>query len=104
VRVSGWPSAWAGLAAIAAQVPVAFLLTRWWFGGTTPQIAWRWFEHVSVAVLVGGTAVFVTTGLLTLYHLGFRRRWISTAATSCCWKHHSRATCFSPKTVTGRSF
>jgi len=74
VRVSGWPSSWAGLAAIAAQVPVAFLLTRWWFGNATaPRLAWRWFEGFGVAGLLAGAAVFVTTGLLTLYHLGFRR-------------------------------
>jgi putative flippase GtrA len=74
VRVSGWPSSWAGLAAIAAQVPVAFLLTRWWFGSATaPQLAWRWFERFGVAALLGGAALFVTTGLLTLYQLGFRR-------------------------------
>ena len=74
VRVSGWPSSWAGLAAIAAQVPVAFLLTRWWFNSATaPQLAWRWFERAGVVALVGGAAVFVGTGLLALYHLGFRR-------------------------------
>ena len=74
VRVSGWPSSWAGLAAIAAQVPVAFLLTRWWFNSAAaPQLAWQWFERAGVTALVGGAAVFVGTGLLALYHLGFRR-------------------------------
>jgi putative flippase GtrA len=74
VQVSGWPSSWAGLVAIAAQVPVAFMLTRWWFAHSTAlQQGWTWLERAGVAASLGGAAMFVTTGLLTLYHSGFRR-------------------------------
>jgi putative flippase GtrA len=74
VQLTGWPSAWAGLAAIAVQVPVAFVLTRWWFAGPgAAESAWRGFQVVAVAALLGGAALYVASGVAAVALFGFRR-------------------------------
>ncbi len=63
----------AGLVAIVCQVPVGFLMTRWWFREPdAPERARYWLRLAICMLLAGASAAFFFSALLAVLHMGFR--------------------------------
>ncbi|MCU0754648.1 MAG: GtrA family protein [Xanthomonadales bacterium] len=72
-QLFGWSAALSGLFAILCQVPVGFLLTRWWFReDEAPERAREWSRLAICAILIGFSAMFLLSTLLAIVNMGFR--------------------------------